>query len=87
MKIEDILGLAIPVTSLSMYVARRSGGAGVSENRLVGLIGHWIHVVMDDDGRRFAPASAVEWIANHRLLNGEGLGIAGGVSSASSSSS
>jgi sterol desaturase/sphingolipid hydroxylase (fatty acid hydroxylase superfamily) len=80
MKIEDILGLAVPATYLFMYVtekiwpARRFPKIG-----WWGLVGIGFMLVMMATGVVFPLLLPVEWIASHRLLNGERLGVLGGV--------
>jgi len=80
MKAEDILGLAVPVTYLFMYVTEKIwparsfpkigwwGGIGIAFMLLLMTMGVVMPLLLP-----------VEWIAEHRLLDGAALGVAGGV--------
>jgi sterol desaturase/sphingolipid hydroxylase (fatty acid hydroxylase superfamily) len=80
MKIEDILGLAVPATYLFMYVTEKIWPARqFPKIGWWGLVGVGFMLLMMTFGVVLPLVLPVEWIANHRLMNGEWLGVAGGV--------
>jgi sterol desaturase/sphingolipid hydroxylase (fatty acid hydroxylase superfamily) len=79
MKIEEVLGLAFPVTYLLMYVTekiwpRRS----YPKVRGWGVIGILLTVLMMSVGIAAPMFIPVEWLATHRLIDGSKLGVIGG---------
>ena len=79
MKIEDILGLAVPATYLFMYVTEKIWPARqFPKIGWWGLVGVGFMLAMMTVGVVLPLVLPVEWIAAHRLVNGEALGVAGG---------
>jgi sterol desaturase/sphingolipid hydroxylase (fatty acid hydroxylase superfamily) len=80
MSLVDILGLAVPVTYLSMYAVEVVRPArSFPKQRHWGIAGIGFLIVMMSVGVVAPMLLPVEWLDRHRLLDGTKLGVAGGV--------
>jgi sterol desaturase/sphingolipid hydroxylase (fatty acid hydroxylase superfamily) len=83
MKLEDILGLAIPAAFIlfwsSEYLVNRAGGGRRFEKvRWWGLVGVGFFLLLSAINVTSPLWLPPEWLARHRLLNLTGLGVAWG---------
>jgi sterol desaturase/sphingolipid hydroxylase (fatty acid hydroxylase superfamily) len=79
MNAEDILGLATPATYFLMFAVEKLRPARVFPKlSWWGLVGFGFLVLMMTLGAVAPLLIPVEWLANHRLLDGTKLGVAGG---------
>jgi sterol desaturase/sphingolipid hydroxylase (fatty acid hydroxylase superfamily) len=77
---EDILGLAVPVTYFIMLAAEKIWPArSFPKQRGWGFIGVGFMIVMMAFGVTLPMLLPVEWLDQHRLIDGTKLGVAGGV--------
>jgi sterol desaturase/sphingolipid hydroxylase (fatty acid hydroxylase superfamily) len=79
MKLEDALALAVPALYVVMLVVERLAPARqFPPIRRWALLGVIAFVVMAAFGVVMPMLLPVEWLARHRLIDGSGLGVAGG---------
>jgi sterol desaturase/sphingolipid hydroxylase (fatty acid hydroxylase superfamily) len=79
MQAEDIVGLLVPVTFLLMWAVEKIRPARqFPPIRAWGLIGLAFLLVMATVSTVVPLLIPVAWLARHRLLDGTGLGVAGG---------
>ena len=80
MQIEEILALAVPLTYFGMYAAETIWPARrFPKQRLWGLVGVGFMLLMMTVGVVAPLLLPVEWLAEHRVLDGTKLGVPGGV--------